>query len=756
MNKLIQINADCGHINEIKHLKNRYQSLFEYSHDAIIIHDLKGKVIDVNKKTVELFGRTKEEFYTINTNTLPGKNCEKTCQKNMENLAEKGFIHFECEVMSKDNVLFPIEVSSNLIETEYGSIVQTIIRDIREKKRYQRELEDKNSELEKSKINLVEAQKVAHVGNWELDLKKNQLVWSEEVYRIFDIESDKFEASYESFLKSIHPDDKERVHYAYTKSIKDKKPYTIMHRIITKRGRLKYVEECCEHILDENQNIVRSIGTVQDITSRKLARIELKKSQKDFQSILENMQDTYYRSNLKGEITLVSGGTAKLLGYKENELLGKQLSTLYRYPSVRETFLKGIQKNNGKYSIKAELVHKNKNFVWVSTKAQYWYTDSGELGGVEGFVRDITEEKLAQVKEQNLLKLIDASSNEIYVFNKESLCINYVNQGGMNNIQYSMNELSSMHPYDIKPDFNEESFRAYIQPLINKEITKQNFKTTHERKDGSTYPVQIHLQLLNENFLAVIIDISEQEVLNKKLKEQEEIMLVQSRHAAMGEMISMIAHQWRQPISIVGMLSNTIMQGIKMDRMDSDSMQEDLKNINNQVQYMSKTIDDFRNFFQKSNAIEEVNLYDILEESNNILGAVLRRHNIQMHIECHKSIILYTYSRELIQVIINIISNAKDALGKVSGEKNISIQVVEKDENIKISIFNNGIPIEESIKTKIFEPYFTTKGNSGGTGLGLYMVKSILDKHMNGKITVKNKENGVEFNITLPKKLIIL
>jgi PAS domain S-box-containing protein len=618
-------------------------------------------------------------------------------------------------------------------------------------------LEEKNRQLEKREQTLLEAQRISHIGNWKLDFTNNKLTCSKEVYRIFDLDFHEFEANDEIFLSRVHPDDSERVGRVYKEEVEKKQPYSIAYRILTQKGVLKYVEEKCRHIRDEHHNVVRSIGTVQDITTRRVAEIKLKKSQENYQSILENMQDTYYRTDIDGNILMLSGEAEKLLGYHKNELIGTPLANLYRYPSLRDCFLQGLMQNNGKYSTKIELLCKNQNVIWVSSKSQFWYKESGEIGGVEGFARDITQEQLAQIKEKKLLDLIDASSNEIYVFNKETFLITYVNQGGLNNIQYTMKELFNKYIYEINTEFDTLSFKDYIQPLIDRSTDKLSFETRHQRKDGTTYPVQVHLQLLktqeSEEFLAVVIDITEQVKINQQIKTQEEMILVQSRHAAMGEMISMIAHQWRQPLSIVGMLTNLCLLHLKSDSLDKESMEEELQTINGQVQHMSKTIEDFKNFFQESNSIEEIYLYQILMKTENILGAVLQRSHIQLTLNCDESIHLYTYGRELIQVIINIVSNAKDALEKISDEKNIVINVVEQNEQINISIFNNGFPIEESIKQKIFEPYFTTKADLGGTGLGLYMVKTILDKHLHGTINLYNHNDGVEFIITLPKIL---
>ena len=998
---------------KIKQQEKQYKTLFEYSTDAIIIHDLEGKISDVNRKSEAMFGIERDEFLTLYTEDLAYlKNQHEKRARLNKMLQEEGSAYFDCEFIRKDKTLFNGKVSSNLIETTDGemliqaivsdvtaeqkafrdleksnrqyeklfentafgaliideenkrvlrcntmaseilgidknnptawdtSILHTnlshdehtnhlyevalnhshsysisiidqegqnrellvscrqvefndkpchlsILVDITEKKNYQLELEETNKQLKKSEQNLLEAQEIAHIGNWEFDTVNNKITWSKEVYKIFGFEVNEVDPNYELFTGAIHPDDRERVTRAYYQSIETDLIYHVNYRIVTPKGETKYVEDRGKHLFDKQRKLVRSLGIVQDITKRTFIETELLNSRKKYQSIVDNMHDTYYRTNLKGELIYLSKGVEALSGYTIEELLGQNLANFYSNPSVREQFLRNLAQSNGEYSLQAELQHKNKNIIWMYSNSRYWYDEDGKVGGVEGFARDITQEKMAldalsqseerwllalegakhgvwdwkiqeeyvffsrqwsamlgyeegqiensfkswltllhpddlfrtlnavrgyisgtkdkyqiqfrmlcqdgsykwiqsqgaiwerdsegealrmvgthsditemqqaQAKEKRLIELIESSSNEIYVFDQESLLFNYVNQGGINNLQYSAEELYTKHAYDITPDFTEKGFRDYIQPLIENSIQEQRFESTFERYDGSTYPVQIHLQLLDTQisteFLAVVIDISEQTKMNQKIREQEEMMLVQSRHAAMGEMISMIAHQWRQPISIVGMLANTMKYAIESNKVDNATMKEDLQTIANQVQYMSKTIDDFRNFFQKSNAIEEVNLYDLLIEAKSILGAVLQRHNIQMTINCPIAITLSTYSRELVQVFINILSNAKDALGKVTDERGIIIDVVEQEETIKISIFNNGSPIEESIRHKIFEPYFTTKGNFGGTGLGLYMVKSILDKHMHGHIEVENRDNGVSFNITLPKIL---
>lgn len=146
--------------------------------------------------------------------------------------------------------------------------------------------------LHKSKAMLTEAQRLAHIGSWELDLIANELVWSEEVYRIFEMDAEKFNASYEAFLDTVHPDDRVIVDKAYTDSVKNNTPYDIVHRLLMKAGSIKYVNERCETFYDDNGNPIRSIGTVQDVTERVRAEAALRRAHDELeQKVAKRTQD---------------------------------------------------------------------------------------------------------------------------------------------------------------------------------------------------------------------------------------------------------------------------------------------------------------------------------------------------------------------------------------------------------------------------------------------------------------------------------
>jgi len=244
--------------------------------------------------------------------------------------------------------------------------------------------------------------------------------------------------------------------------------------------------------------------------------------------------------------------------------------------------------------------------------------------------------------------------------------------------------------------------------------------------------------------------IEELQATQQKLKVQEEIMIAQARHAAMGEMISMIAHQWRQPISAISMGANNILADIQLQTIEENSLKEDTQKILTKTKELSKTIDRFKNFFQSEKNISRVDIKNIIEDSSNVIEKSLQSYNIKLDKNISSQMI-ETYSRELMQVFISILKNSQEMFlrNKIDDAK-ISIFMKKLENSVIISFCDNAGGIEESIMSKIFNPYFSTKNEKNGVGLGLYMSKTIVEKHLNGIINVKNIALGVCVEIELP------
>ena len=236
----------------------------------------------------------------------------------------------------------------------------------------------------------------------------------------------------------------------------------------------------------------------------------------------------------------------------------------------------------------------------------------------------------------------------------------------------------------------------------------------------------------------------------KKSRQKDQVMLQQSKLAQMGEMISMIAHQWRQPLATISSLSIGMNLQARLDTLDIEETIKLTSNITEQSQFLSTTIDDFREFFRPKREKKETNFNEIVQSVLNIIEIPIKTRNIQIIKNLNAKNNFNTYPNEVKQVVLNLIKNAEDALTENDCEDPyIKISTYELEDKNILEVEDNGGGIPEKIKEKIFEPYFSTKMQKDGTGLGLYMSKSIIEEHCNGKLTFFNSDEGAIFKIIL-------
>ncbi len=229
-----------------------------------------------------------------------------------------------------------------------------------------------------------------------------------------------------------------------------------------------------------------------------------------------------------------------------------------------------------------------------------------------------------------------------------------------------------------------------------------------------------------------------------KNRDKEQHLIAQSRLAQMGEMISMIAHQWRQPLSAISSASSAITLKAHLNKLDDKTAIELSNHISEYSQYLSSTINDFRNFFNPDKKKKNINLTKLVEDSLKIIEISLI--NIELIKKFNSDITFHTFPNEIKQVILNIIKNAEDIL--IDNMVKDPTIYIETDNNTLI-ISDNGGGIPDDIIDNIFDPYFSTKMEKNGTGLGLYMSKLIIEKHCKGRLSVSNNEYGAIFVIEL-------
>ncbi len=281
------------------------------------------------------------------------------------------------------------------------------------------------------------------------------------------------------------------------------------------------------------------------------------------------------------------------------------------------------------------------------------------------------------------------------------------------------------------------------------------FRWSFIRSDGVEFPASVSLTSFRlqdrDLVLSSIRDISKQVAAEGQLMQAQKM-------AAVGEMLGAIAHQWRQPLNTLSTYISSLQAAYYNDMMSKQLVEKAVTGAGDQITFMSKTIDDFRNFFKPSKTKGPVDIFEAVISSVKLMEAQMRHSNISLTVRNMmdtNSLIVYGYQGEFIHVLVNILVNAKDAVLEQTGttadtsERWIKIEISKTSESAVIRIIDNGCGIPAHLLPKIFNPYYTTKGTSSGTGMGLYMSKMIVEKEMGGELKAENTATGACFTITL-------
>ena len=239
----------------------------------------------------------------------------------------------------------------------------------------------------------------------------------------------------------------------------------------------------------------------------------------------------------------------------------------------------------------------------------------------------------------------------------------------------------------------------------------------------------------------------------EEVRTKDKLMIQQARMAQMGEMIAMIAHQWRQPLSSISAISTNMQLSLALDEeLTKATLEKELKSIDNRVILLSNTIDDFRNFYNTDNEKSTFNLSKTINQAIEVLSPAINNARVTLRFEDHLENSIKCLESELIQVLLNIIKNAIDILKEKEQPREIVVKAYQQSGQTYIVIEDNAGGISEDIINKIFDPYFSTKKEKHGMGLGLYMSKLIIQEHCDGSLDVHNTKAGALFTITLPNE----
>ena len=519
-------------------------------------------------------------------------------------------------------------------------------------------------------------------------------------------------------------------------------------------------------IIPMHDNIsTRTIELINEKSLRKEAEEALNSSEERWKFILEGIEESVWDGDIEEDKMHLSEKNISLF-----EIVGKRPNKNVKdstiHPSDIEQVKADLQAHlDGRtefYVNKHRVIRENGSWAWVLSRGKVVSRDENEKPlRMVGTHSDITERELASIIYKNISQAI-----LICDVNKKIIAINpsFTDITG-----YKEKDAIGKNPSFMASGKHDKKFYQEMWNKINSDGYFSG-EIYNKRKNGEIYLESMDLKLVTDSsaqidhYVALFNDITEITEFKKEHERQKEFIFQQSKMAQMGEMISMIAHQWRQPLGAISSTSIDLSMQIEFEKYDlkKEDEREDfqtyindgLNDINKLVQSLTTTIDDFRNFYRPNKEANIVYLTEPINRALDIMKGPLNSDGIkivELCTKCDKKIKMF--NNEMIQVILNILKNAQDNFK----EKNISdpkitikcsCDTVGSDAFI-LEILDNGGGISNDIIGSIFNPYFSTKGEKNGIGLGLYMSKTIVEEHHNGSLNVENRNDGTCFTIIL-------
>ncbi|HBC87743.1 MAG TPA: hypothetical protein DCZ94_12365 [Lentisphaeria bacterium] len=491
----------------------------------------------------------------------------------------------------------------------------------------------------------------------------------------------------------------------------------------------------------------------------KIAVGALEKSSEEICDLYNNAPCGYHSLDKNGMFIQINDTELKWLGYSREELIGKKKFT-YVIPLedvnvFNKTF--PVLRDRGYIrDIEGNFVRKDGSVFPVLINATAVKDEKGKFICSRSSVFDMTEQKRIEKDRALLSETISASLNEIYLFDSKTLLFKYVSRGALENLGYSLERILKMTPLDLKPEFDRKSFERLINPLVDKTKDMQIFETVHKRADGSVYPVEVHLQLLDHGgekiFLSVILDITDRKHLEERLRHSEKM-------EAIGQLAGGVAHDFNNQLAAIMGYAEML-----ADRLEDKNLRGHAENIVRASRRASDLTRDLLAFSRKGKMRSiPVNIHEEIEEVVSMLErSIDKRIEIKRILKAIPSSVIGDPS-QLQNALLNIAINARDAMPN-GGELIFTTENLKMEESplkdkypkndtghcMKISISDSGIGMAQETIKHIFEPFFTTKERGKGTGMGLASVYGTVNNHNGVIIASSEAGHGSVFTIYFP------
>jgi len=490
------------------------------------------------------------------------------------------------------------------------------------------------------------------------------------------------------------------------------------------------------------------------------ANAKIWSSEQCYRNLFQSMRDVIVMADPDRTVLDVNQPAMRdLFGYETGEVVGK--NTRFLYADDESYQFTGREVFNSKGFVDGRLISarfrkKNGEAFTGEVFALKLIDDDGRPSGNIGVIRDITSRKRAETESARLWRVLEASLNEIYIFNPETLRFEYVNAGALRNLGYTSDTIRNMTPVDLKPEFTEASFRALVAPLLRGEKDKLVFQTPHRRADGSVYPAEVNLQLIEHegrrDFLAIILDLTDRQKLENQLRQAQKM-------EAVGQLAGGIAHDFNNILTAIIGYGNLLLMKLKGD--------DPLRAYADQILASSERAASVTHSllaFSRKQIInpKPVRVNDIITRVGKLLARLIGEDvDLGIRLTGSDSTVIAD-SGQVEQVLMNLATNARDAMPE-GGHLSVETDIAELDQTyitthgygalgtyLVISVSDTGVGMDEATRERVFEPFFTTKEVGRGTGLGLSIVYGIVKQHGGYINCYSERGKGTTFKIYLP------
>ena len=733
--------SDCTLEKEIliekEKVTQRFENMF-YNHDAImlLVDPNTTRIINVNKKAIEFYGYSLEEFIKLKVtdiNQISDDEILKISQYAKTNKNNR----FEFTHKLKNSEIKKVSVHSSPIETDDGIILFSIVEDISKAKDIKEQLE-KNLIYNKTLIDNLP------MLVWLKDKKSNFLAVNQSFANATSINNpdlivgkNDFEVWDDKELAQKYVDD--------DKLILESGKRNLFKEEVLDKDQKKWFETFKSPVYNNEKELLGTIGYAIDITDEiivqekvksQFEQLELEKTK--LTTIIHSLPDALWIKDKEGKYLVCNKRFEEFFGAKESEIIGKTDEDFVDKKIAeffREHDLKAMQ-SDVPLSNYEELTFASDGHIEYShtVKLKISLSD-GSIYGVLGISRDISEIKKYQDKiieqKEEFEAIFNSSKDGIAIIDLESKFLN-CNESYCEMLEYPKEELLKKSCLDLTLDEDKAKAIENIKKTIEEGFIT-NFEKRCLTKNNNMIYVNMAISLLPDKKRILMVTKNVSDI--KFIEEQSKLI-------SMGEMIGNIAHQWRQPLSIISTASTGVLFQKECGVLDDKVLIDSMNSINNSAQYLSKTIDDFRNFIKNDKTEELTSITDALDFAINLTEASLKNNYINLIVNYEGDITIHAIKNELVQSFINLLNNAKDALVASTKEENRFIVITTKliKDTLEISIKDSAGGIADEIMDRIFEPYFTTKQQSLGTGLGLSIVNKILRDKYHARISVFNKK----------------